>query len=72
MTNMATPILQEPLLGGHEIYNFGRPFLGHHYNILSFSDLCMGVKRSIFIEIYAWKHNIQEVWMINIHTMKNI
>ena len=25
--------------GGHEIYNFGRPFLGHHYYTLSLSDL---------------------------------
>ena len=26
-------LVQEPLsrLSGHEIYNFGRPFLGHHY-----------------------------------------
>ena len=27
--------------GGHEIYNFGTPFLGHHYNVL-----CL---------IYAWE-----------------
>ena len=25
-----------PYLGGHGIYNFGRHFLGHHNNILSF------------------------------------
>ena len=24
-------LAQEPLPGGHEINNFGRPFLGHHY-----------------------------------------
>ena len=26
---------QNPSPGGHEIYNFDRPFLGHHYFILS-------------------------------------
>ena len=35
---------------GHEIYNLGRPFLSHHYYILSLSDLCMGVKKIFFKE----------------------
>ena len=37
---------------GHKSYNFGTPFLGHHYYmyILSFSDLCLGVEK-IFKEI---------------------
>ena len=27
--------------GGHETYNFGRPFLGHHYsNIIILSEPC--------------------------------
>ena len=34
MTYMATPNTRTPAPGGHEIYNFGRPFLGHHYNAL--------------------------------------
>ena len=38
-----------PCPGGHETYNFGRPFLGHRYYILSLSDLCMGVEKKIFI-----------------------
>ena len=29
-----------PLPGGYEIYNFGRPFLGNHCYIFSLSDLC--------------------------------
>ena len=33
MTFMATPA-QEPLPGGYEIYNLGRPFIGHHYYVL--------------------------------------
>ena len=36
MTYMATPQLRNPCSKGHEIYNFGRPFLGHHYYNLRF------------------------------------
>ena len=42
---------QEPLPRGHESYNFGRPFLGHHHYIHSFSDLCLKVKKKILREI---------------------
>ena len=45
MTYMATPQRKNPCLGGHEIYNLGRPFLGHHQNILSLFDLCIGGKK---------------------------
>ena len=31
MTYMATLQHKNPCPGGHEIYNLGRPFLGHHY-----------------------------------------
>ena len=41
-------LAQEPLPGGHEIYNFGRPFHGHHYYILGLSDLCLEVEEKIF------------------------
>ena len=44
-------LAQEPCPGGHEIYNFGRPFLCHHNYILSLSDLCLGVEKKIFKEI---------------------
>ena len=49
-------LAQELLPGGHEIYNFGRPFLGHHYYILSLSDLSLGVEKKIFKEIthFIW------------------
>ena len=45
--------------GGHEIYNFGRPFLGHYYYILTGSlfDLCLGVEKKIFKEIMYF-HNV--------------
>ena len=42
---MATPSHKKPCRRGHEIYNFDRPFLGHHYYILGVSDLCFGVRK---------------------------
>ena len=53
---------QNPFPGGHKIYNFGKPFLGFHYNILSLSDLFLGEKKKILkrnntfslYEIYAY------------------
>ena len=51
MAYIATPSHQNPSPGGHEIYNFGRPFLSHHYYILSLSDICMAVEKKIFKEI---------------------
>ena len=45
MTYMVTPYHKNPCPGGHESYNFGRPFLGHHYYILSLSDICMRVEK---------------------------
>ena len=51
MTYMVTPLHNNPFSGGHEIYNFGGPFLCHHYYILSLSDLCLGVEKKIFKEI---------------------
>ena len=51
-TYMATPQHQNPCPGGHDSYNFGRPFLGHHYYyLLSLSDLCPRVKKKVFKEI---------------------
>ena len=40
-------LAQDPCPGGHEIYNFGRIFLGHHYHILSLSDVCLRVEKKI-------------------------
>ena len=48
---MATPLYKNPCPRGYEIYNFGRPFLGHYYYILGLSDLCLGVDKKIFKEI---------------------
>ena len=48
---MATPRQKNPFLGGHEIYNFSKPFFGHHYYILGLSELCLGVEKEIVEEI---------------------
>ena len=34
MTDMAMLLHKNPCSGGHEFYNFGRPFIGHHYYTL--------------------------------------
>ena len=55
ITYMATPYNKNPCPGGHETYNFGRPFLGHPYNTLSLSDLCLRVEK-IFKEIMQFHY----------------
>ena len=45
---MTTSLLNNPCTGPHEIYNFSRPYIGHHYYILSLFDLCLGVEKKIF------------------------
>ena len=37
---------------GHEIYNFGIPFLGHHYYILSLSEPCLRVRRRFLRKLF--------------------
>ena len=34
-----------PNIAGHEIYNFDRPFLGHHNYKLNLSDSCLSVDK---------------------------
>ena len=52
---MATPWHNNPCPGGCDIYNFSRPYLGYHYYILRFSDLCLGVEKKIYITILKVK-----------------
>ena len=40
----------------YEIYNFGTPFLGHHYYTLSLFDLCLGVEKKIVKEIMQFHY----------------
>ena len=53
MTYMETPLHKTPYPGIHDICNFGRPFLGHHYYILvlGLTDLCLGLEKKIVKEI---------------------
>ena len=51
MTYTATPYHKNPYSGGHEIYNFCWPFLGHHYHILSLSILWLGVCLFVCLEL---------------------
>ena len=51
MIYMTTPQHKNPYPGCHEIYNFGKPFLGHHSYILSLTDQCLGVEEKILKEI---------------------
>ena len=50
MTYMATPQHKNPCIGGRDIYNLGRIFLGHHYYTLNLSEPCPGVKKKIFLK----------------------
>ena len=49
---MATPWHKNTCPGGHEIYNFGRPFLGHYTYMLSLSNSGAGtLKRQSYMPI---------------------
>ena len=45
MTYLAMPQHKNPCPWGHEIFNFGRALLIHHYYILSFSEPCPLVEK---------------------------
>ena len=53
--NMCSGDNMSPHPGGHEIYIFCRPFLGHHYHALSLYGPCPGVMKKIFKEIPQFK-----------------
>ena len=67
MTYLATPLHKNPCPGGYIIYNFGGPFLGHHYYNLSFSDLCLGVEKKEF-----HRNNIFSLYNLYGHTQEPI
>ena len=51
MTNIALHQHKNPCSGGHNIYNYCEPFLGHHYCILSVSEPCSGVEKKYLLRI---------------------
>ena len=48
---MNTPYHKNPGEGGHNINNFGKPFLGYFYHILPLADLSPGAERRFILEI---------------------
>ena len=54
ITYIATPWHKNLYPRAHEIYNFGRPFLGHHYYKLSLYGPCPGENNKIFKEIHQF------------------
>ena len=63
MTFMAMHQHKNPCPWCHEIYNFGRPLLGHYY-ILCLSDICLGVEKKI-----AKNNNAFSLFDIYDHTL---
>ena len=53
---MATPQHKNRCPRVHENYNFRRPFIGHHYFILSMSELCLGIEMKNFKEIIHFNY----------------
>ena len=53
MTYMATPKHKNPCPGSHEIYKFGRPFLGQHYYTLSLYGPRTGAEKN-----FLWNTSI--------------
>ena len=49
MIYMVKLLHKNPWPGGHEIYNFGRPFLGHYNYIISLSKPCPMQYREDFL-----------------------
>ena len=70
MAYLATPQHKNPCPGGHEIYKFGRPFLGHYNCIFSLFDLCLGVEKKIFILVclYVWGFSSHQSIFIHMET----
>ena len=48
-------VIRVPSPVGNELYNFGRPLLGHHYYTLSLSNICPAVKWLKYFR-YGVKH----------------
>ena len=56
---------KNPCPGGHDIYNFGRSFLGYHNYALGLYGLCSRVEKKIFQEIhqfYTFYSKITSPW----------
>ena len=56
MCHIATPSIKKHYPRGHEIYKFGKPFLGHHTYTLSLFDLCLKVEKTIVKELMHYNY----------------
>ena len=56
VTYTATPLHKYSWPGGHEIYNFDKPFFGYHNFTVSLSVICLGVEKKIFKETMHFHH----------------
>ena len=63
MTYMVTHQRKNPCPGGHEIYNLGRPFLGHHYYKLILSETCPRVQKKIFLRNTSILHILPQNYL---------
>ena len=52
------PRLSRRTLRVMKIYNFGSPFVGYHYYILSLSDVCLGIEKKIFKRNIAFSYDL--------------
>ena len=62
---MTTPQHKNPCSGGHEIYNFYRPFFSHHYYTITLYGPCPRVEKKNFKEInqiYTFYPQITSPW----------
>ena len=62
ITYMATPLHKNPCTGGHNIYNFGRPFFGHHFYTLSLYRPYPKVEKKIFFK-YTNLHFLRIIYL---------
>ena len=58
---MSIPQHKNPCTGDHEIYNFGKLFLGRHYILFSLSYQCLGEEKKILKEIMNF--NYKMLWL---------
>ena len=61
MTFMGTPWHKTPQPGVNETYTLSRLVIGHHYNILSLSDQCLGLEKKIFKKKMQFPNKIYRV-----------
>ena len=74
MTYIATTQHKNLYPGGHEIYNFGRPFFSHHCYTLILFEPCLVVEKNFFLteihQCYTFYPKITSPWGVGGGVMK--